>query len=81
MSLFKYLGCTFSVDGKLDSEFTARKKSGDAVASQLRSRVFNKNELSCDTKLFNFQTNNHVKAAKVGAIVANFCSRSKTIES
>ena len=48
---FKYLGCTFSEDGKLDKEFAERKKSGDAVASQLRSHVFNKKELSCDTKL------------------------------
>lgn len=42
VSLFKYLGCNFSEDGKIDREIASRKKRGDAVTSQY---------LSCDTKL------------------------------
>ena len=48
---FKYLGTIFSEDGKLVKEFEVRRKKGNAIASQLRSHVFNKKELSSDTKL------------------------------
>lgn len=51
VSVFKYLGALFAEDGKLVKEFEGRKKMGNAVASQLRSHVFNKKELSSDTKL------------------------------
>jgi len=51
VSEFKYLGSIFSEDGKLVKEFEERRKKGNAVASQLRSHVFNKKELSSDTKL------------------------------
>ena len=51
VSEFKYLGTIFSEDGKLVREFEGRRKMGNAVASQLRSHVFNKKELSSDTKL------------------------------
>ena len=37
--------------GKLVKEFEERRRKGNAVASQLRSHVFNKKELSSDTKL------------------------------
>ena len=45
VSEFKYLGTIFSDDGKLVTEFGERRKKGIAVASQLRSHVFNKKEL------------------------------------
>lgn len=51
VSEFKYLGTIFSEDGKLVKEMEHRRKNGNAVASQLRSHVFNKRELSNDTKL------------------------------
>ena len=51
VSEFKYLGTIFSEDGRLVKEFEERRKKGNAVASQLRSHVFNKKELSSDTKL------------------------------
>ena len=51
VSEFGYLGANFSEDGKLVREFEERRKKGNAVASQLRSHVFNKKELSTDTKL------------------------------
>ena len=51
VSEFTYLGTIFSEDGKLIKEFEDRWRKGNAVASQLRSHVFNKKELSCDTKL------------------------------
>ena len=51
VSEFKYLGTTFSGDVKLVKGFEERRKRGNAVASQLRSHVFNKKELSSDTKL------------------------------
>src|ERR1700744_4306173 len=40
-----------SLYGKLVKEIDHRRKNGNAVASQLRSYVFNKKELSADTKL------------------------------
>src|ERR1700744_6519578 len=49
VSEFTYLGAIFSEDGKLVKEFEERRRN--AVASQLRSHVFNKKELSSDTKL------------------------------
>jgi hypothetical protein len=51
VSEFKYLGTMFSEDGKLVREFEERRRMGNAVASQLRSHVFNKKELSSGTKL------------------------------
>ena len=39
----------FSEDGKLVKEFEERRRKGNAVASQLRSLVFNKKELSSNT--------------------------------
>jgi len=51
VSEFKYLGTIFSEDGKLVREFQERRRMGNAVASQLRSHVFNKKELSSGTKL------------------------------
>lgn len=51
VSEFKYLGAKFSEDGKLVKEFEERRKMGNAIASQLRSHVFNKKELSSGTKL------------------------------
>src|ERR1700761_8366549 len=51
VSQFKYLGTMFCEDGKLVKEIDHRRKNGNAVASQLRSHVFNKKELSADTKL------------------------------
>ena len=51
VSEFTYLGAIFSEDGKLVKEFEERRRKGSAVASQLRSHVFNKKELSSDTKL------------------------------
>lgn len=51
VSEFKYLGCVFSEDGKLDREFEERKRKGNAVTSQLRSHIFSKKELSSNTKL------------------------------
>ena len=51
VSEFKYLGTMFCEDGKLVKEIDHRRKNGNAVASQLRSHVFNKKELSADTKL------------------------------
>src|ERR1700743_2767006 len=51
VSEFKYLGTMFCEDGKLVKEIDHRRKKGNAVASQLRSHVFNKKELSADTKL------------------------------
>lgn len=50
VSQFKYLGCMFSEDGKIDKEFEHRRLNRNKVA-QLRSHVFNKRELSKDTKL------------------------------
>src|SRR6201991_3692264 len=41
----------FCENGKLVKEIDYRRKYGNAVASQLRSHVFNKKELSADTKL------------------------------
>ena len=51
VSEFNYLGTVFAEDGKLVKELESRRKKGNAVASQLRSHVFNKKELSSDTKL------------------------------
>ena len=51
VSEFKYLGTIFSEDGKLVKEFEERRRKRNAVASQLRSHVFNKKALSSDTKL------------------------------
>jgi len=48
---FKYLGCIFSEDAKFDKEFAERKTKGNQVTSQLRSRIFNKKEVSKGTKL------------------------------
>lgn len=48
---FKYLGTVFSEDSRLVKEAEGRKKNGNAVASQLRSHVFNRRELSRRTKL------------------------------
>ena len=42
VSEFKYLGTMFWEDGKLVKEIDHRRKNGNAVASQLRSYVFNK---------------------------------------
>src|SRR6202000_2297969 len=41
----------FCEDGKLVKEMDHRRKNSNAVASQLKSHVFNKKELSADTKL------------------------------
>jgi len=51
VSELKYLETIFSDDGELVREFEVRRKMGNAVASQLRSHVFNKKELSSETKL------------------------------
>ena len=51
VSEFMYLGSIFPEDGKLVKEFEERRRKGNAVASQLRSHVFNRKELSSDTKL------------------------------
>lgn len=48
---FKYLGCIFSENAKLDREIEVRKGKGNVIASQLRAHVFNKKELSSETKL------------------------------
>ena len=48
---FKYLGCIFSEDAKFDKEIAERKMKGNQVTSQLRSRIFNKREVSKETKL------------------------------
>lgn len=48
---FKYLGCIFSGDAKFDKENAERKIKGNQVTSQLRSRIFNKKEVSKETKL------------------------------
>lgn len=70
---FKCLGCTFSEDGKLERKIAARKKNGDVVASQLRSHVFNKKELSCDTKLVIYSQFLRT-VANVGSTAAIFCT-------
>ena len=51
VSEFNYLGCIFSEDGKLDKEFEQRRVNGSKVVSQLRSHIYNKKELSEETKL------------------------------
>lgn len=56
VSQFKYLGCIFSEDGKFDKEFDHRRMNGNKVVAQLRSHVFNKRELSRDTKLMIHQS-------------------------
>src|ERR1700744_4345565 len=50
VSEFKYLGTMFCEDGKLVKEIDHRRKNGNAVASLLRSNVFNKKELSADAE-------------------------------
>src|ERR1700744_505000 len=42
VSEFTYLGTIFSEDGNLLKELEGRRRKGNAVASQLRSHVFNK---------------------------------------
>ncbi|XP_031639874.1 uncharacterized protein LOC116351868, partial [Contarinia nasturtii] len=56
VSQFKYLGCIFSEDGKFDKEFEQRRMNGNKVVAQLRSHVFNKRELSKETKLLIHQS-------------------------
>lgn len=51
VSEFKYLGCMFSEDGRFMKELENRKINGNKVVAQLRSHVFNKRELSKETKL------------------------------